>query len=260
MAYNSIDGRKNIQIIQTDENGGLKIEILEYQKLLGSKSAACAQGLYFMSQQNIKCRQVVLHMRNTRVITEAGAMSYIRGKIEMTSGVTLGNMIGKMISGKMTGESTAKPEYTGTGMLVLEPSFEHYIILNLDDDAIIVDKGMFLCAQGGVEVKPVVQKTLSAAVAGGEGLFQILLRGSGLVVLESPVPMVEVEQLELINDIVKVDGNFVLLRSADLEFTVTRSAKTLTGSAISGEGLVNCYKGTGVVWLAPTISIYKKLS
>jgi len=32
---------------------------------------------------------------------------------------------------------------------------------------------------------------------------------------------------------------------------VERSGKTLTGSAASGEGLVNVYRGTGRIWIAP---------
>ena len=39
--------------------------------------------------------------------------------------------------------------------------------------------------------------------------------------------------------------------SGSLDFTVERSGKTLAGSAVSGEGLVNVYRGTGKVLMAP---------
>ena len=39
--------------------------------------------------------------------------------------------------------------------------------------------------------------------------------------------------------------------SGSLDFTVERSGKSLIGSAASGEGLVNVYRGTGKVLLAP---------
>ena len=39
--------------------------------------------------------------------------------------------------------------------------------------------------------------------------------------------------------------------SGSLNFTVERSGKSLIGSAASGEGLVNVYRGTGKVLLAP---------
>lgn len=39
--------------------------------------------------------------------------------------------------------------------------------------------------------------------------------------------------------------------SGSLDFTVERSGKSLIGSAASGEGLVNVYRGTGKVLMAP---------
>lgn len=43
----------------------------------------------------------------------------------------------------------------------------------------------------------------------------------------------------------------LLLRNKSLEFTVERSSKTLIGSAVNGEGLVNVYRGTGKILVAP---------
>lgn len=48
-----------------------------------------------------------------------------------------------------------------------------------------------------------------------------------------------------------MDGNFAIAWSQSLKFTVERSTKTLIGSAASGEGLVNVYRGTGKVLMAP---------
>lgn len=72
--------------------------------------------------------------------------------------------------------------------------------------------------------------------------------------------MSEIDVIDLANDTLRVDGNFAVLRSANLDFTVERSAKTLIGSAVSGEGLVNVYRGTGQVWLAPTLKVYDNLT
>ena len=91
----------------------------------------------------------------------------------------------------------------------------------------------------------------SAMVAGGEGLFNLSLMGQGTVALESPVPASEIVTVDLENDELKVDGNFAIAWTNGLQFTVERSTKTLIGSAASGEGLVNVYRGTGRVLLAP---------
>lgn len=252
--------RENVRVLEDFTSGGLKVEILEYTKLLGLSNSSMAQQIYFMEKQNIRVRQIALYLNNEKVTIEKGAMSYFQGNIQMVSGVTVGNALGRMIRGAVTGEQMAQPEYTGTGLLVLEPSFKHFLVMELaPGESIIVDDGMFYCAQGSVTVKTVSQRNFSSAVAGGEGIFQQQLTGPGLIVLESIVPMEEIDIIDLQNDVLKVDGNFAVLRSSTLDFTVERSAKTLIGSAVSGEGLVNVYRGTGQVWLAPTIKVYKTL-
>ncbi|MCI8478380.1 MAG: AIM24 family protein [Oscillospiraceae bacterium] len=256
----AVGTRENIKIIDQASYGGVRIEVMEYQKLLGATDTNAAEDLYFMEKQNMRCRQIAVYLTNDKVTIEPGAMSYFRGNIEMVSGVTAGNALGRLLSSAVTGEGVAQPEYKGSGLLVLEPSFRHFLILQLEKEEVIVDKGMFYCAQGGVAVKPVAQRSISAALGGGEGIFQISLSGSGLVVLECPVPSCEIDIMELQNETLKVDGNFAVLRTASLDFTVERSAKTLIGSAVSGEGLVNVYRGTGSVWLAPTIKVYNTIN
>ena len=88
-------------------------------------------------------------------------------------------------------------------------------------------------------------------VAGNEGLFNLRIDGAGVVALESPCPEQEIVYVDLDSDELKVDGNYALAWSAGLNFSVERSGKSLVGSAVSGEGLVNVYRGTGRVMLAP---------
>lgn len=260
MQCSAIGTRDNIKVIDGAENRGMKVEVLEYLKLKGSPSISGAEQMYFMEKQNIRARQIAIYLENDSVEIEPGAMSYFKGNLEMVSGVTAGNVLGRVFSSMTTGEAVAQPKYKGTGMLVLEPSFKHFLVLELDDEEIIVDKGMFYCAQGGVNVKPIMQKNVSSALLGGEGIFQMSLSGKGIVVLECAVPVCEIDVIELNNETLKVDGNFAVLRSGNISFTVERSAKTLVGSAVSGEGLVNVYRGTGSVWLAPTIKIYDTIN
>ena len=70
--------------------------------------------------------------------------------------------------------------------------------------------------------------------------------------LESPVPRDELIEFDLKEDELKIDGNMAIAWSNSLKFTVERSSKSLVGSAISGESLVNVYRGTGKVLMAPT--------
>ena len=67
------------------------------------------------------------------------------------------------------------------------------------------------------------------------------------------IPREELITFTLKDDVLKVDGNMAIAWSGSLNFTVERSGKSLVGSAASGEGLVNVYRGTGRVLLAPVL-------
>lgn len=247
----------NISIIDKSANNNVCIEVHQYENLYGLSDIRMATDLYFMEEQNIKARQVHVHLRNSGIQIEPGAMSYFVGDIEMVSGVTVGNALGRVFKAVTTGEKFAQPIYKGTGTVVLEPSFKHFITIELEaGEVITVDKGMFYCAQDTVHVDPIILQNVSSAILGGEGIFQLALKGPGLAVLECPVPMCEIKKIPLNNTTLKVDGNFDVLRTGNIKFTVERSAKTLLGSVVAGEGLVNVYTGTGEVWLAPTIKVY----
>ena len=98
-----------------------------------------------------------------------------------------------------------------------------------------------------------MRSNLSSAVLGGEGLFNLSLQGKGIFCIESYCPKEELILVELDDDVLKIDGNMAIAWSGSLNFTVERSGKTLVGSAASGEGLVNVYRGTGKVLMCPVI-------
>lgn len=56
-----------------------------------------------------------------------------------------------------------------------------------------------------------------------------------------------------ISELIKIDGSMAIAWSNTLKFTVERSGKSLIGSAASGEGLVNVYRGTGRILMAPVL-------
>ena len=181
-------------------------------------------------------------------------MQWMVGDVRATTGIKgVGDLVGKAVRSKMTEESTIKPEYTGDGVLVLEPTYKHIILLDVADwnGSVVLEDGMFIACESSLKHKAVMRSTFSSAVAGNEGLFNLGLQGKGVVCLESPVPKGELVEITLEDDVLKVDGNQVIAWSGSLKFTVERSGKSLIGSAASGEGLVNTYRGTGKVLLAP---------
>ena len=211
---------------------------------------------YFMSKMNVRRRQVVIDIdRDHSAVIQAGAMQWMVGNVQATSGVKgIGDLFGKAIKGAVTRETAVKPEYVGEGTLVLEPTYKYIILQDVSmwgANGMTIEDGMFLACDSRVKRSVVARKNLSSAVLGGEGLFNMSLHGNGVVALESNVPEEELIVIELENDELKIDGNLAICWSSNLDFTGERTTKTLVGSAVSGEGFVNVYRGTGRVLMSP---------
>ena len=238
--------------------------VLEYVQD-ASVSPMNAMNEYFMSKMNVRRRQVVIDIdKDHSAIIQAGAMQWMGGNVRATSGVKgIGDFLGKAIKGAVTKETAVKPEYVGEGCLVLEPTYKYIILADVGkwgSAGMTIEDGMYLACDANVKSNVVARKNLSSAVLGGEGLFNLSLQGNGVAALESNVPEDELIEVILENDELKIDGNLAVCWSSNLEFTVERSTKTLVGSAVSGEGLVNVYRGTGRVLMcpvAPTTSLFE---
>ena len=238
--------------------------VLEYVQD-ASVSPMNAMNEYFMSKMNVRRRQVVIDIdKDHSAVIQAGSMQWMGGNVQATSGVKgIGDFLGKALKGAVTKETAVKPEYVGEGCLVLEPTYKYIILVDIGKwgpAGMTIEDGMFLACDANVKSKVVARKNLSSAVLGSEGLFNLSLQGNGVAALESNVPEDELIEVILENDELKIDGNLAVCWSSNLEFTVERSTKTLVGSAVSGEGLVNVYRGTGRVLMcpvAPTTSLFE---
>ena len=238
--------------------------VLEYVQD-ASVSPMNAMNEYFMSKMNVRRRQVVIDIdKDHSAVIQAGSMQWMGGNVQATSGVKgIGDFLGKALKGAVTKETAVKPEYVGEGCLVLEPTYKYIILEDVGkwgSAGMTIEDGMFLACDANVKSKVVARKNLSSAVLGSEGLFNLSLQGNGVAALESNVPEDELIEVILENDELKIDGNLAVCWSSNLEFTVERSNKTLVGSAVSGEGLVNVYRGTGRVLMcpvAPTTSLFE---
>lgn len=227
--------------------------VIEYLRDL-SVTPMTAQTSYFSNIMNVRKRQVICNLAVTSITTQSGAMQWMIGNVNATTGVKgVGDLFSKAVRGSVTGESAIKPEYTGDGLMMLEPTYKHILLLNLDDwnSSIVLDDGLFLACDSKLKQKAVMRSNVSSALAGNEGLFNLGIQGSGVLCVESPCPKEELIEIELQNDVVKIDGNMAIAWSGSLDFTVERSGKSLVGSAASGEGLVNVFRGTGKILLAP---------
>mgnify|MGYP002228966613 CR=1 FL=1 len=209
-----------------------------------------------MSKMNVRRRQVVIELdKEHSAIIQSGAMQWMGGHVQATAGIKgIGDLFGKAIKGAMTkgicrktGVRRRRISRAGTDLQI------HHSCgcREMGSSGMTIEDGMFLACDGRVKTKLTARKSISSAVLGGEGFFNLSLVGRGAVALESNVPEDELIEVELENDELKIDGNLAVCWSSNLDFTVERSTKTLVGSAVSGEGLVNVYRGTGRVLMSP---------
>ena len=232
------------------------IRIIEYLTDLSVNPYTCITQ-YYAARMNIRKRQVLIQLEDDEYILSAGAMQWMLGNVQAVADVKgVGDFIGKAIKGSVTKESTVKPKYKGNGLLMLEPTYKHLLIEDVSSwgTGIVLDDGMFLACESSVKYDVVMRSNISSAVLGNQGLFSLRLSGKGLAVLESPVPREELIEINLQNDEIKIDGNFAVAWSDTLEFTVEKSTKSLVGSAVSSEGFVNVYRGTGKILIAPVLA------
>ena len=107
--------------------------ILEYDKDL-SVNFYNAETEYFGAKMGVHRRQLVIDMNGTNTaVVQAGAMQWMAGNVVATSGIKgVGDFFGKAIRGAVTKESAVKPEYKGSGILVLEPTYKHIILVDVE--------------------------------------------------------------------------------------------------------------------------------
>ncbi|MBE6024220.1 MAG: AIM24 family protein [Cellulosilyticum sp.] len=249
--YNNLYNNKNMKVI--NELGCVKV--FEHQKDLSVYSPVEAINAYYAAKMNVRKRQVLIELNGNAFTISAGSMQWMSGDVDMVADVKgIGDLFGKALSSKVTKESAIKPKYKGNGLLMLEPTYKHILLEEVSQwKGLVLDDGLFLACDSNITQKVVARTNLSSAALGNEGLFNLCLMGQGIAVLESPVPREELIEFNLQDDVLKIDGNMAIAWSNSLEFKVEKSGKSLLGSAVSGEGFVNVYRGTGKVLVAPSL-------
>lgn len=250
---------ENLIVIETEKIAGATFEVVRYERLQGSDDLNIAQKVFFANQADIHLKMVRVTLSNSELLLEPSALYFMKGHLQLES--TTGGGIAKGLMRKfLTGETLFQSRIKGSGEVFLEPSFGHFSLFNIENDALIFDKSSFYCASNGIEVSAKLQSNISSALFGGEGFFQTQAAGTGVVVLVSPVPASELIAYELAaGEKLSVDGNFAFVRTASVSFHAEMSSKSIFGTVVSGELLLQTFTGPGIVWLAPTQTVYEKM-
>jgi uncharacterized protein (AIM24 family) len=245
-----------MEVIETQEIQGCKIEVMRYKQLRGTGNPS---EMYYRDKLGQYLKTIRVTLSNGKFFTEPGQLHYMLGKLEMNTsgGGGLGGILSRAVKGALTGESMYKTVYTGNGTVFLEPTFQHFLLVNIEKDEVVCDKGAFVAAAGDIEIGVRKPDSITAGALSGDGFFQPALSGTGIVILQSPVPTDELMTIELENDQLVVDGNLAFARTGSIKMSIEKSQKSLLGTLRGGEGMVTVFKGSGVVWLAPTEQIYR---
>jgi uncharacterized protein (AIM24 family) len=199
-----------------------------------------------------RLNMVKVELENAAFRYEAGAMHYMKGNLEMQSNAP---GVGKIFKSMITKEKIIKPVISGTGTVFLQPSFGEFTILELQNDEWILDQGAYYASEMDVEIGAYTNRAISAMFS-GEKWFQTVVAGTGKVIINSAGPL---EEIEMENDKLVVDGRFAVARTSGIKLKVTKATSGIFSTVISGEGLVNTFTGTGKVLIAPVDNYFNTL-
>lgn len=240
----------NMRIL--DEKGNIRVVEYMYNFNVDPQSAMSA---YYAGKMNVRKRQVIATLSDGNgIIVNPGAMQWVAGNVKISSNIrSLGNIIRNATTAKLTQEKIVRPLYTGSGIVALEPTYRYLILEDLKDwdGGMVLENNMFIACDANAKLGVTARNTISSALLGNEGFFNTYLAGDGVVVLGSKFPRQELICIELHADTLRIDGSLAIAWSKSLKFTVEEATSTLAGSALSGEGLLNVYRGTGRVLMSP---------
>ena len=198
-------------------------------------------------------RMVKVTLDGDTVRAESGALHYMIGNIEM---VTKKPSMGGFLKSMVSSESVFRPTYTGKGEVFFgPPTFGEYHIIELDGNSMVLDSGSYICSDLGIEVGIIRNKGVT--MFSGEGIWQTTVSGTGTLVYYSEGP---IQEINLVNSTLTVDGNFAVARDAGLNYEVKMLGKGMLSKFAGGEGFVNVISGTGKVYLSPVPSRFNNLA
>lgn len=201
----------------------------------------------FDIQQGQFQRWVKITINNEAVRAEAGALSYMRGKVTVDTPLP---SLGAAIKCSIAGEPLIRPRYSGTGEIYLTSSFGGYHAFEVNGMPWILEDGAYWASDDSV-VLGLHRERMFTSFWAGEGFIDIQTKvsGHGRVVLNAAGP---VEEIELGDEVISVEGKLVIARTADVSYRVGRPTKSLFSYWLSGEEYHRQYRGPGKVLLVST--------
>ena len=191
-------------------------------------------------------RLLKVELSETSVMARNGAMVAYQGDVHFEH---KGGGLGRFVKKAATGEQLKLMEASGSGELFLANQAMLVHLLRLDDDSLTVNGANILAFQVGIDWDLTRVKGGTAGVLAG-GLFNIHLRGTGMVALVSDGEPVRLEVSEAPTF---GDPQAAIAWSGGVETNLKTDvqAKTLIGLG-SGESVQLGFSGRGWVLIQPS--------
>ena len=254
--------------IDEQASAGVRFEVYQFERKshvlampvpTTASSDGTAPVIHLHPPHAATARQVRIVLEGGAALLEPGALQYAHGKlqVEMQKNAGAGGFFSRAITSAGSGESAFATRYAGYGEVWTEVTTKHFILAAMDgpQDSLILDDGAFYACDANVALSTHIHRSVQGILS-GNGLMQPKLTGAGAFVVESPVPADEVEVVELDGQKeLIVDGDLMLMYSAGLQVELRPLVRGLRNAWRSGEGLVYVFRGTGTVWLTPTMRL-----
>src|SRR5215216_1142569 len=191
-------------------------------------------------------RLLKVELSETSVMARNGSMVAYQGEVRFEH---KGGGLGRLLKKAATGEQLRLMQASGTGEVFLASQAMLVHLLRLNDDSLTVNGANILAFQTGIDWDVTRVKGGTAGVLAG-GLFNIHLRGSGLVALVSDGEPVRLDVSEAPTF---ADPQAAIAWSGGVQTTLKTDvqAKSLIGLG-SGESFQLGFRGTGWVLIQPS--------
>ena len=244
---------------ETAEADGVKIEKYRFvEKRLITRGIPTTEGGFHYVAEATDVFQLCITLTGGSILLEPGALKYMHAKIHTTVQKHEDKgFLSRAIASAGTGESAFATKFSGHGTIWTEPGRRNFILANMEgaNDALLLDDRAFYACSAGISLTTHRHQSV-AGVLSGNGLMQPKLSGKGVFAVEAPVPVEEIENIELDgNNELTVDGDFMLMYSANLTVSIGPLVSGLRNALRSGEGFVYKLSGKGEAYVMPTAKV-----
>lgn len=239
-------------VISSCKTNGILFEVIEFCELQGSSDVRIAEKVFFLRSSGMRLKFVRIVLDEEVIRLAPGALNFMQGKLSM-KGIGQGSLIEKMTRRMKMQNVLAVSEIRGTGEVHLKPGFGHFLLTPMDDGELLVDRSLVYAVSGGLVVSE-KRISLPSLEPSKDRLLQAQISGTGVAVIFSSAPVSEIQEINLDDETLTLDGSLVLMRESSVKL------KSNWGAAIStGASRMQIFSGSGRIWITPTRHIYTKL-